>query len=824
MQPPQADTRSDAELIGAVRSGERSAFGVLYSRHAPAATAMARYYARDNFTADDLVSEAFEKTYTTLRGGGGPDVSFRAYVYTTIRRQAYELTEKGRRTQVTDDFTPYEMPEEVADPAVDSFENRMVSTAFAGLPERWQAVLWYLEVEGMRPPEVAVLLGLTANGVSALAYRAREGLREAYLQAHISSDSRTVECQALRGKLGAFANGTLAARESAKVASHVAECAECSTILKELKDVGHGLRVIVAPLILGGAATAGLLGASRTAPATAAAFLAPAASSGVAQFLVLGAASVLAVAALAIAGSIALTPSLTSAGNADTAPESWNSVPLATPQLPTTGPTPASTTTPSPTRTPTTPIDRVPPAAKPAQPAAPAPAPAAPPPTPTPTPTPTDTPPPVGPPQLSVAMEEFGPLVLGRDGMVGARTTNTGTGPAEQLTTTFHLPPGTELDPGRPVTWSGIPWTCGPGDASSAVCAAEGLAAGASTTVQIPVTVGLTTLDFVVPSVVVSTPGVASAIAVGESTVYANGMGARYVADGSYVVASAGASFLRCDVSLAGCTDALSLQGSSAAWDNDSWNLMAVDAAGEGAVSSSTDLAIPPGAEVAFAGLYWSAPVPSGDSDATLGNINLRSPAGTLSTVSAEQIDRGVIDLTQTYQAYADVTTIVAADGGGSWTASAPRIGPGASANPLDFVGPHSAGWSLVVVYEDSTVAPGRVVVFDGYQVLAGPTALHVLTGVPGATATTDVVVWDGDAGVPGDGLSLDGVGLARSEAGALPGNSFSSLAAGSAVRNTFGVDVGSFLPVPMTSSRPLMAVSSGADHFALGVITLSMR
>ena len=198
MDLPQGDPRSDAELISAVRSGDSSAFGVLYARHAPAATAMARYYAKDAFSADDLVSEAFEKTYTTLRGGGGPDVSFRAYVYTTIRRQAYELTEKGRRTQVTDDFTPFEVPDEITDPAVNSFENRMVTTAFAGLPERWQAVLWYLEVEGMRPPEVAVLLGLTANGVSALAYRAREGLREAYLQAHVSSDSRTAECEALR--------------------------------------------------------------------------------------------------------------------------------------------------------------------------------------------------------------------------------------------------------------------------------------------------------------------------------------------------------------------------------------------------------------------------------------------------------------------------------------------------------------------------------------------------------------------------------------------------------------------------------------------------
>jgi len=38
-------------------------------------------------------------------------------------------------------------------------------------------VLWHSEIEGARPAEVASLLGLTANGVAVLAYRAREGLR-----------------------------------------------------------------------------------------------------------------------------------------------------------------------------------------------------------------------------------------------------------------------------------------------------------------------------------------------------------------------------------------------------------------------------------------------------------------------------------------------------------------------------------------------------------------------------------------------------------------------------------------------------------------------
>src|SRR2546430_10213444 len=48
--------------------------------------------------------------------------------------------------------------------------------------------LWQLEVEGKTPAEVAPMFGLSGNGASALAMRAREGLRQAYLQEHIGTN------------------------------------------------------------------------------------------------------------------------------------------------------------------------------------------------------------------------------------------------------------------------------------------------------------------------------------------------------------------------------------------------------------------------------------------------------------------------------------------------------------------------------------------------------------------------------------------------------------------------------------------------------------
>ena len=67
-------------------------------------------------------------------------------------------------------------------------EARLVTRAFGRLPARWREVWWQLEVEGKAPAAVAPMFGLSANGVSALAMRAREGLRQAYLEEHVGAN------------------------------------------------------------------------------------------------------------------------------------------------------------------------------------------------------------------------------------------------------------------------------------------------------------------------------------------------------------------------------------------------------------------------------------------------------------------------------------------------------------------------------------------------------------------------------------------------------------------------------------------------------------
>lgn len=219
---------SDAALISLIREGDTTAYAVLYERHLGAARGLARHLIEGD-AAEDAVQETFAKVLDVLRRGGGPQSGFRPYLLTAVRRTVYDQYRSGKRVTTTDEIEMYDPGVPFVDPALQGLERSMISRAFLSLPERWQAVLWHTEIEGQKPAEVGPLLGLTANGVAALAYRAREGLRQAYLQMHLAA-SPQADCRPVLDKLGAYVRGGLGKRESRPVEQHLGQCPDCKEI------------------------------------------------------------------------------------------------------------------------------------------------------------------------------------------------------------------------------------------------------------------------------------------------------------------------------------------------------------------------------------------------------------------------------------------------------------------------------------------------------------------------------------------------------------------------------------------------------------------
>ncbi len=250
---PGAGTSSatDAELITAARSGEAAAFGTLYERHAAAARRLARQLVKHQADVDDVVAETFARVLSALRRGNGPVEAFRPYLLTAVRRVAIDML-RGQRNQVPTDDLP-DPGEPFDDPAVADLDRSLITKAFLSLPERWSAVLWHTEVEDAKPAEVASLLGVSANSVAALRYRAREGLRQAYLQLHLSGRAEGT-CRPVAARLGAYVRGRLSTKNSREVAEHLCGCPSCAAAFADLTAINDALRGVLAPVVLGAAA------------------------------------------------------------------------------------------------------------------------------------------------------------------------------------------------------------------------------------------------------------------------------------------------------------------------------------------------------------------------------------------------------------------------------------------------------------------------------------------------------------------------------------------------------------------------------------------
>ncbi|MFD7062807.1 sigma-70 family RNA polymerase sigma factor [Streptomyces sp. NPDC059906] len=301
LPPPRELPASDAELIGRMRSGDDTAYEELYRRHADAVRRYARTCCRDAHTADDLTAEVFARMLQAVRGGSGPEHAVRAYLLTAVRRVAAGWTRSAGREQLVEDFAVFaaqaahtakvpdddtlELGADVR--AMHEAEQSMAMRAFRSLPERWQAVLWHTEVEDESPSEVAMLFGLDANGTRVLASRAREGLKQAYLQAHVSDALATdEECARYADQLGTYARGRLRVRAERGLRKHLEECARCRLAATQIKEVASGIPAVVPVAVIGWfgvagyAKAAGLIAGGAGAGAAGAAGAAAAASGG----------------------------------------------------------------------------------------------------------------------------------------------------------------------------------------------------------------------------------------------------------------------------------------------------------------------------------------------------------------------------------------------------------------------------------------------------------------------------------------------------------------------------------------------------------------
>lgn len=188
---------ADAELVDDARNGDQDAFAQLYLNHVGPIRRYARRLASHEHVAEDLVAEAFARTWAQLAAGAGPRQAFSAYVRAAVLNLHLGRLKKDRSLQWVDDieqaalFNP-DLATRIAEETTEDlvlqqlFNDRM-RQALATLPHRWQVVLVRVYLDNEPYADVAADLALTVTATRQLAQRARRGMRRALAgRAHLT--------------------------------------------------------------------------------------------------------------------------------------------------------------------------------------------------------------------------------------------------------------------------------------------------------------------------------------------------------------------------------------------------------------------------------------------------------------------------------------------------------------------------------------------------------------------------------------------------------------------------------------------------------------
>lgn len=273
--------RSDAELLEDAREGNELAYELLVSRHWNSAVAYARTIGGAS-DAEDLVSMAVTKILVMLRRGQGPTQGFGSYLRATIRTTQIDTIRKSSNQEAPIDSQTMEIVTEPSDDGTeDRAESELLRRAFMTLPQRWQQVLWARSVNEDSVASVAEALGVKENAVAALHFRAREGLRQAYLSEHLEATSDAA-CREVVNLLPRYVRGALRGRETEQVEKHLDTCLRCAAALTELGAINTRLGASLAPLALAGVLPFAVTGIAQASTASASAVSTAASSGGTA--------------------------------------------------------------------------------------------------------------------------------------------------------------------------------------------------------------------------------------------------------------------------------------------------------------------------------------------------------------------------------------------------------------------------------------------------------------------------------------------------------------------------------------------------------------
>lgn len=212
---------ADDRLVALIRSGDATAFEILYDRHARELLSFCRHMLGSQSDAEDAVQSTFASAHRALLANDRR-VEVRPWLFTIARnaclsvlRVRRPLVEVSQASAASDDpVAEVEQREEL----------REVLATLRQLPESQRLALVLSELHGFSQSDIGALMGVRAEQVKSYVYQARSNLAS-------EREARSADCRAIREEL-ATARG--AALLKSRLRRHLRICPGCQQFAAEL--------------------------------------------------------------------------------------------------------------------------------------------------------------------------------------------------------------------------------------------------------------------------------------------------------------------------------------------------------------------------------------------------------------------------------------------------------------------------------------------------------------------------------------------------------------------------------------------------------------
>ncbi|WIG97817.1 sigma-70 family RNA polymerase sigma factor [Myxococcus sp. SDU36] len=235
-------TRTDEQLMEAVRAGDDKALDEVLARHEKQ---VYRFGLRMCGSEEDAMEVLQETLFSAFRGlhAFRGDAALSTWLYQVARTHCFRL--RRRRVGAPEDFQPLDAPSAThvaaaeATPDMLSHARQMgevLQAAILALPEAHREVLILRDVEGLTAEEAASVVGIEVRALKSRLHRARLQMRE-HLATLLGEGAhgQRAGCPELAQELSEFAAEEVDQAACVRLEDHLSRCPRCSEACDALK-------------------------------------------------------------------------------------------------------------------------------------------------------------------------------------------------------------------------------------------------------------------------------------------------------------------------------------------------------------------------------------------------------------------------------------------------------------------------------------------------------------------------------------------------------------------------------------------------------------